>query len=939
MSLIDDICFYKIEWLPTWVPSTELKDVQHLVDSFWAKKNEEKESSKSDEDKMFAACFFCEQEVSADNLCHHEKEHVGKSTFDDIAESLTTTSGCLAEGILMFSSKNNKNDLSTDKIQTHCSPCDKNTCPNVSVDDVPNSPFSIPSSSDELPDFLCPKCNKCFRSFNEFRQHYQWHRTAATDARFFECGTCQRKFVSKDLFDKHNQLHVASNRRQKSYGKKITSTKKRRPLLSKGPGPVPPPSIAVSEVIDTLRNNESDIESLLPVKKRGRKKKEQSGEKKKRGRPDDDFTPDVLRSARQYIKSVSKRRKEIKMMRLSAETNKTSTVGILDGIGVDVALKKSEDALPIMSCINGRQAYACKVCGKVFFNKFHHREHYNVHSGEMPYECEFCGKRFAQRSGWNRHIKLHHKYEVFSGPIPRKFEMTAAKPADLPGSNTLESAINNIVFHRNETTPVPTTSSHFLQQTDTSTPSTALSITTYVQGAVRTSNVPTHTTTAIYNADALSDEGKQKQLIFQCKKVRTPSKGLIFMIRYAYSMKQNYYNSDFVYVLDSSGHVSSRINASEYPVGEWLDFPLDETANDVLLERIRDFDAFNNCRKRLKGTFCADSQEVQESSTHLQSPSKASDVANLPFTSSLTEPTTATVQPVIASKQKETPAVEAQPVMAFQTETPVVVMAQPVIVQDLQNGNPTIHKVTHGRSFRSGRDKRFQCTVCGRKFLAQAHLNDHMLIHTGELPFKCMFCARPFRHKSALNCHHKRHVEKGIYNRPISGAKRASKKASWLTEHTEETQSEKVGLSNKLTAKPKRKGRKPKQLRKTSENAFSINDSYPVRIKAEEGIDISENATTPDLSQGADSYGFECNFCSLRFPMRTAYLKHVNAVHKASRLSATSLLLNGENDSFSQRVIDNSLADLDVRMDDLGNNGMDYLFPDIKIKEEVIEDF
>ena len=60
----------------------------------------------------------------------------------------------------------------------------------------------------------------------------------------------------------------------------------------------------------------------------------------------------------------------------------------------------------------------CKVCGKRFFNKFHHREHYNVHSGETPYECEFCFKRFAQHSGWNRHMKLHHKYEVFHGSIP-----------------------------------------------------------------------------------------------------------------------------------------------------------------------------------------------------------------------------------------------------------------------------------------------------------------------------------------------------------------------------------------------------------------------------------------------------------------------------------------------------------------------------------------
>ena len=37
-----------------------------------------------------------------------------------------------------------------------------------------------------------------------------------------------------------------------------------------------------------------------------------------------------------------------------------------------------------------------------------------------------------------------------------------------------------------------------------------------------------------------------------------------------------------------------------------------------------------------------------------------------------------------------------------------------------------------------------------------------------ELPYSCMFCQRPFRHKSGLNSHHKRHIQRGVFNRPIS---------------------------------------------------------------------------------------------------------------------------------------------------------------------------
>lgn len=56
------------------------------------------------------------------------------------------------------------------------------------------------------------------------------------------------------------------------------------------------------------------------------------------------------------------------------------------------------------------------------------------------------------------------------------------------------------------------------------------------------------------------------------------------------------------------------------------------------------------------------------------------------------------------------------------------------------------------RNLRS-RDKNFLCTMCGKNFYTNFHLDVHIRSHTGERPFQCQFCDKAFAQMSGLKMH------------------------------------------------------------------------------------------------------------------------------------------------------------------------------------------
>jgi DNA-directed RNA polymerase subunit RPC12/RpoP len=53
--------------------------------------------------------------------------------------------------------------------------------------------------------------------------------------------------------------------------------------------------------------------------------------------------------------------------------------------------------------------------------------------------------------------------------------------------------------------------------------------------------------------------------------------------------------------------------------------------------------------------------------------------------------------------------------------------------------------------------KKFECSVCGKKFVTMMNMKEHLFTHTGEKPYKCSSCGMKFRQSSFLSLHKKSH--------------------------------------------------------------------------------------------------------------------------------------------------------------------------------------
>ena len=53
----------------------------------------------------------------------------------------------------------------------------------------------------------------------------------------------------------------------------------------------------------------------------------------------------------------------------------------------------------------------------------------------------------------------------------------------------------------------------------------------------------------------------------------------------------------------------------------------------------------------------------------------------------------------------------------------------------------------------SNEEKNFKCEFCGKGFIRQAPLTDHMNIHTGEKPYLCSICGTSFAANGNLSMH------------------------------------------------------------------------------------------------------------------------------------------------------------------------------------------
>ena len=79
-----------------------------------------------------------------------------------------------------------------------------------------------------------------------------------------------------------------------------------------------------------------------------------------------------------------------------------------------------------------------------------------------------------------------------------------------------------------------------------------------------------------------------------------------------------------------------------------------------------------------------------------------------------------------------------------------------------------------------GKETKF-CTYCGKAFKQKRHLNDHLLMHTGEKPHQCTACGKCFARKNHLKEHNRIHTGEKPYQCAECG--KNFRKRSHLNQH------------------------------------------------------------------------------------------------------------------------------------------------------------
>ena len=57
--------------------------------------------------------------------------------------------------------------------------------------------------------------------------------------------------------------------------------------------------------------------------------------------------------------------------------------------------------------------------------------------------------------------------------------------------------------------------------------------------------------------------------------------------------------------------------------------------------------------------------------------------------------------------------------------------------------------------------KKYRCDTCGKGFIDNHRLSDHINVHTGEKPYKCKFCSSSFASKGTHAMHERGHIGRG----------------------------------------------------------------------------------------------------------------------------------------------------------------------------------
>ncbi len=139
-------------------------------------------------------------------------------------------------------------------------------------------------------------------------------------------------------------------------------------------------------------------------------------------------------------------------------------------------------------------------------------------------------------------------------------------------------------------------------------------------------------------------------------------------------------------------------------------------------------------------------------------------------------------QPVMPMPPASTPVTDLAPV------SPIRGTSQPAPVLSQAEPQPSTSAAGDGREQAHGRNMRFSCPRCAKRFAGKSNLDNHLRTHTGEKPYSCELCNKCFAQKGSLKEHMRRHTGVKPYKCLICEADfaQSSHLKAHMRTHTEE---------------------------------------------------------------------------------------------------------------------------------------------------------